>query len=105
MTLVREANNLYYSRVDGEITADFVEGHGSYFTRAEILDGTWSAFSGQGEGDLVADPVFVSGWPQVDLRLRAASPAVDAGSAEGAPAVDLEGKPRDESPDIGAVEN
>lgn len=39
-----------------------------------------------------------------DGHLLAGSPAIDAGTAAGAPADDLEGKPRDARPDIGAYE-
>ena len=66
--------------------------------------GTWAAATGQGQGVLTADPLFVSEWPEVDLRLQAGSPAVDAGSAAIAPADDAEGRTRDTAPDIGAYE-
>jgi hypothetical protein len=99
-----EHNNLYWSREDGEIDAELVSGRDPSFTRAEIADGTWAAVTGQGQADVTADPVFVSGWPDVDLHLRAGSPAVDAGSADVAPADDAEGRPRDGAPDIGAYE-
>jgi hypothetical protein len=39
-----------------------------------------------------------------DPRLRADSPAVDAGTPDGAPADDFTGRPRDDRPDIGAYE-
>jgi len=74
------------------------------FTRAEVADGTWAASTGQGQGDVVADPLFVSNWPEVDPHLQAGSPAVNAGSVEGAPSDDIEGHPRDDHPDIGAYE-
>jgi hypothetical protein len=99
-----EHHNLYYSRVDGEITAEFVTGRDPDFTRAEIQNGTWAAFTGQGQHDLTSDPLFVSGWPAVDLHLRAESPAVDAGSAAEAPSDDAAGHPRDGQPDLGAYE-
>ncbi|MBC8449578.1 MAG: DUF1565 domain-containing protein [Chloroflexi bacterium] len=38
------------------------------------------------------------------LRLTAGSPAIDAGTAVGAPSVDFEGRPRDALPDMGAYE-
>jgi hypothetical protein len=102
--LVRESHNLYYSREDSEITAEFVRGRDPDFSRAEIAAGTWAQFSGQGQGNRTADPLFVSGWPQADLRLQASSPALDAGTPEGAPADDIEGHPRDARPDLGAYE-
>ena len=100
-----EHHNLYYSREDGEITAEFVEGRDPYFTRAEIGDGIWHSYSGQGHDDLTADPLFVSGWPAVDLKLQEDSPAIDAGSAAEAPSTDAEGHPRDAQPDLGAYEH
>jgi hypothetical protein len=102
--LEREENNLYWSREDGEITADFVSGRDADFIRAEIADGTWDSYSGQGNGDLTSDPLFVAGWPEADLRLQAGSPALDAGAADTAPSDDVEGRDRDATPDLGAYE-
>ena len=100
-----EHHNLYWSREDGEIEAEFKVEHDPWFTRADVSDGTWASVSGQGQGDVAADPLFVSGWPEVDLRLQVGSPAVNAGSAEGAPSDDAEGRPRGAAPDIGAYEH
>jgi hypothetical protein len=105
VSLVREGHNLYWSREDGEITAELVSGRDDPdLIRAEITDGTWAASTGQGQGNITSEPLFVSGWPEVDLHLQAGSPAVNAGSAEGAPADDVEGHARDTTPDIGAHE-
>jgi len=105
VSLVREEHNLYWSRSDGEITAEFASGRDDPdFTRAEIADGTWAGYTGQGQNDVTEDPLFVSGWPEVDLHLQEPSPAVNAGSAEGGPADDAEGRSRDAVPDIGAFE-
>ena len=105
VSLVREEHNLYWSRSDGEITAEFVSGRDDPdFARAEVADGTWTASTGQGQGNITSEPLFVSGWPEADLRLQAGSPAVNAGSAEGVPGNDIEGRPRDAQPDIGAYE-
>jgi hypothetical protein len=103
-SLVREDHNLYFSRVDGEITAEFITGRDPDFTRDEIANGTWNAFTGRGQGDVTTDPLFVSGWPSVDLNLQEHSPAVNTGSADGAPAGDVVGYPRDAQPDMGAYE-
>jgi len=97
-------HNLYWSRDDGEIDAEFVSGRDPSFSRAEIADGTWAAATGQGLGDVTADPLFLSGWPEVDLHLQADSLAVNAGSTDGAPSDDAAGRPRDATPDIGAYE-
>ncbi|MBN1815037.1 MAG: right-handed parallel beta-helix repeat-containing protein [Anaerolineae bacterium] len=112
VTLMREAHNLYYSRADGEITAEFASGRDVDFTRTEITDGTWASLTGQGQNDLAADPLFVSGWPElalsaaegVDVHLQAGSPAASAGSAEDAPTDDADGSPRKAAPGIGAYE-
>ncbi len=105
VTLQREEHNLFWSRDDGEITAEFVSGRDVDFTRAEIADGTWSSHSGQGRGDVASDPLFAAGWPETDLHLRAGSPAVDAGAADIAPTDDVERRNRDAAPDLGAYES
>jgi hypothetical protein len=103
-TTLVERNNLWFSREDGELQADVLTGRDPQLSRQEILDGTWAALSGQGAGDLGADPLFASGWPAVDLHLLAGSPAIDAADASLAPADDLEGRRRDARPDAGAYE-
>jgi hypothetical protein len=103
--LAGEGYNLFWSREDEEILAEFVSGD-QEFSRTAILDGTWAAATGQGQGDRAADPMFVAGWPDVDVHLRASSPAVDHGDATGAPSNDLSGEPRPQGNgwDIGAYE-
>lgn len=102
-----EHHNLYWSRSDGEIHAALVSGRDPWFSRAEIADGTWTSHTGQGQGDVTSSPLFVSGWPEVDLHLQQGSQAISAGSANLAPAVDLEGNPRPlgTGVDIGAYEH
>jgi hypothetical protein len=104
VNLAHEQNNLYWSQGDGEIAAQFVGGHDPDFTRGEIADGTWTKFSGQGKGNVTADPLFASSWPGVNLHLQVDSPAVNAGTAKGAPAEDAGGLIRDSQPDMGAWE-
>lgn len=99
-----EHHNLYHSYEDAEIHAEFATGHDYDFTRAEIADGTWTSFSGQGQHDLTSPPLLVAGWPGVDLHLQGSSPAIDAGSAAEAPTDDVEGRLRDAHPDLGAYE-
>lgn len=103
--LVSEGYNLFWSRADEEILAEFGPG-GQAFSRTAILDGTWSTATGQGQGDRAADPLFVAGWSEVDLHLRTNSPAVDHGDATDAPNDDLAGNPRPQGGawDIGAYE-
>ncbi len=59
-----------------------------------------------GAGNLCGDPRFVRpAWGEEgDYHLQAGSPAIDAGTADGAPTVDLENRSRDARPDIGAYE-
>jgi hypothetical protein len=105
VNLEREGNNIFWSREDCEVVAAFVEGDPE-FSRSEIGDGTWAAASGQGNGDGVSDPVFVNGWPDVDLHLDGQSTAIDAGTSEDAPMVDCEcmKRPAGNGYDIGAYE-
>jgi hypothetical protein len=67
---------------------------------------TYSAIEGEsraGEGNSNEDPLLAC---PGSYRLRAGSPAIDAGTAEGAPAVDIDGRPRPVGlgVDIGASE-
>jgi hypothetical protein len=105
VNLIQEGNNLFWSREDCEIEADFVEGDAD-FARSEIGNGTWAAASGQGSGDVTSDPVFISGWPDVDLHLDGNSPAIDSGTLNNAPSVDCECmiRPAGNGCDIGAYE-
>ena len=58
-----------------------------------------------GAGDVCADPQLAGGsMDGFDGHLTPASPAVNAGTAAGVPATDLEGTARDAQPDIGAYE-
>ena len=105
--LADEGNNIYYSRMDCEIEANFVNQADPCIGRSDISDGSWTEASGQGDQDKVADPKFVSGWGDVDLKLRANSPAIDAGTSSQPAIVDIEGNERPEayySHDIGAHE-
>ena len=103
--LVHEGNNIYWSRRDGEIQAEFISTD-PWVSRAQLTDGSWAASTGQGEGNITEDPLFVSGWPDVNLRLNSSSPAIDHGLAQYAPATDVYSQPRPAGTraDIGAVE-
>jgi hypothetical protein len=102
---ITEHNNLYFSSPDNEITAEFLE---TDITRSDLADGSWTDRTGQGQQVLTEDPLFISGWPQVDLNLQPASPAVDAGDNASCPAEDYFGhlRPFDGEAicDIGAFE-
>jgi len=100
--LVEEGHNIYFSNSQEEITVDIGEGMG--FSRDDIIGGVWAAYSGKGVGNLGLDPLFLSGWPDVNLKLLNGSPAIDAGLIDFAPSVDFESAVRDNAPDIGADE-
>ena len=53
-------------------------------------------------GNLENDPLFVT--PYTDLHLRAGSPAIGAALPAYRPVIDYDGRTRDGSPDIGALE-
>lgn len=79
--LVQEGSNIFFSREDCEIEAGFVSGRvDPCFTQSDILSGAWAAATGLGMGTTVADPLFVTGWPEVDLRLSEGSPAAGSGA-------------------------
>ncbi len=86
--LVKEGFNLFWSRKDGEIQAEFIEGD-SWFSRSQIINGEWAAASGEGDGDICSNPLFLSTWPEPNVRLKAGSPALDKGTEEVSPSVDV----------------
>jgi hypothetical protein len=49
-------------------------------------------------------PDYAAEWLSYDYRLLPGSPAIDAGTPMDAPATDIEGNPRDATPDLGAYE-
>jgi hypothetical protein len=79
-----------------------VHANGRDYTTAQVEAGEL------GRGNLCADPMFVRrAWGETgDYHLREGSPAIDAGTSEGAPSVDLDGnaRPHDNGYDIGAYE-
>lgn len=54
------------------------------------------------KGNLESDPLFVT--PYTDLHLRAGSPAIGAALPAHSPVIDYDGRMRDGTPDIGALE-
>jgi hypothetical protein len=91
--------NLYFGGIKpGNVTAD----HSNFDI---VNQGPNTSFT-QGPGNQTAAPLFVNA-AGGDYREAAGSPTVDAGTAEGASATDLDGNPRilGSSPDIGAFES
>jgi hypothetical protein len=78
--LVEEHHNVFFSRPDNEIFAAFLGKTGREVSREDLISGAWTRATGQGRGDLALDPKFVSGWPNVNLRLRPGSPAAGHGA-------------------------
>jgi hypothetical protein len=57
-----------------------------------------------GTGNKTGDPLFVREMPPSNLHITATSPAKDSGDPTSAPPDDIDGKPRDSMPDMGADE-
>jgi hypothetical protein len=92
-TLVAD-HNLFYMPNSG-----FVLTHGDTDYNADSI-------ATLGTGSIYGDPLFTApAWGQDgNYHLQAGSPAINAGTTEGAPSNDLEGRPRDAHPDLGAYE-
>jgi parallel beta-helix repeat protein len=105
VTLSQEGHNLFWSRNDGEIQAEFVAGE-TWFSREQIADGTWALATGQGKENVTQNPLFTAGWPDTDLHLQPVSPAINNGLSIDSLITDIEGNPRPSggSFDIGAYE-
>ena len=97
-----EDYNIWYSSPDAEI---YLAKTGTYYSQEDISSGEWSNDTGNGAHSIVADPEFRCA-SRGDFHLRESSPAIDAGSCELAPSVDLEGnsRPKGAGCDIGPYE-
>ncbi|MBK5093881.1 MAG: right-handed parallel beta-helix repeat-containing protein, partial [Actinobacteria bacterium] len=91
-------HNIFY-RPSEEVQ---VHANGRDYTAAQIEAGELGA------ENLCSDPMFVSpAWGKTgDYHLRSGSPAIDAGTSDGAPSIDLDGnaRPHGKGYDIGAYE-
>ncbi len=105
----RGPNTTLYVHANSVLVADHNLFHlpqGSVLLTHGALEVTCGKLDQLGAGNICGDPDFIRpAWGTVgDYRLRPTSPAINAGSTVGAPTVDLEGRARDDHPDIGAYE-
>ena len=99
--LEKEDHNIYWSHEDAEIAT------GSYrYGRNEINGSVWFKETGRGEHSFCRDPLFVDPGSH-DFRLCKNSPAIDRGTGEGAPALDVNDsiRPQGRGFDIGPYES
>jgi len=92
-------NNLFWEYRDprtGQTYRRFVAFRDNYDWSLEGLVTEWRAYSGD-RSSVVADPLFMDA-DSADYRLTGKSPAVDAGSAGGAPEKDKDGHGRFDDP-------
>jgi MYXO-CTERM domain-containing protein len=93
-------HNLWYAP---SIAEPFNWGGGTAYTHA-----AWVTATGQGAGDVTADPKLAGAWalPATNLKLAAGSPAIDKGVAIAGLTTDFEGKvrPAGSAFDLGAFE-
>jgi predicted GH43/DUF377 family glycosyl hydrolase len=71
----------------------------------DVWDNGWANYANviTGTDDISEPPMFVDA-SNGDCHLQADSPCINAGTSTGAPNTDIEGTPRDATPDIGAYE-
>jgi len=93
-TLIADHNLFYFPQ-----SALVLEHGDRRYTAQEIAE--------LGSGNFYGDPLFVRpAWGEEgDYHLQAGSPAINAGTPDGAPSEDLTNRPRDAQPDIGAYES
>ena len=88
--------------VDLRLDSDYNVVHGV----KNLQCGTEGAFVASRDHDLCQDPQLEGPLAGIayGMRLTAGSPAIDAGTTQGAPSIDFDGRIRDALPDIGAYE-
>jgi predicted outer membrane repeat protein len=113
-TFARNGGGIYNYYSSPNITNSIVWGNSSYQIDnnwASSPTVTYSDIEGgyEGEGNIEADPLFEKDQPpgKPDFHLKAGSPAIDAGTADGAPDTDLDGnsRPNGQGYDMGAYEH
>jgi hypothetical protein len=113
-TFARNSGGIYNNNWSyPNITNSIIWSNSSYqiYNKAGSATVTYSDIEGghEGEGNIEADPLFENAQPpgKPDFHLKAGSPAIDAGTADGAPDIDLDGnsRPNGEGYDMGAYES
>jgi hypothetical protein len=91
-------NSIFYGNAAGFDFPENCTADGLCIVTYSDIEGGWP-----GEGNIADDPAFVD--PENgDFHLHTDSPCIDAGTLDGAPERDLDGKLRDAEPDMGAYE-
>ena len=91
-------NDIFYGDTGGEIGGNGPASASA--SHCDIAGGLPSGVTDSG-GNVNADPLFVSA---TDLHLQAGSPCLGAGTPADAPTTTIDGRPRPNSPSIGAYE-
>lgn len=96
-------HNLLYDPYRTDCVIDAAYGPGCL--ASTDIERAWAGVTGQGAGSIYRNPKFND--PLTNFRPASDSPAIDAGSSEGAPATDIECKPRPQgrAVDIGPYES
>jgi hypothetical protein len=94
-TVMTVTNTILWSNTT---SADMLGGPGTLSVSYSDIEGGWP-----GAGNISADPLFVDA-ANGDYHLQMDSPCINAGTPVGAPTHDIEGTPRDATPDMGAYE-
>ena len=103
------ANNIVYRNLDVGIYESGLSGPNNRFLRNLVYGNKtdWFLKTGSQSGSISADPSFVryTGDIDGDYHLKRGSPAIDAGTPEFAPSLDIELHQRHDLPDLGAYDS
>lgn len=102
-TKLTAGHNLFYDPYRTDCVVDAAYGSGCL--ASTDIEKPWAGVTGQGAGSIYSNPKFND--PLTNFRPASDSPAIDAGSSEGAPATDIECRPRPQgrAVDIGPYES